>query len=141
MNEYITFPITYSCKKPNLIAANTSHNVQPDVLPACLTARHCVCCHNNPNGHCYIPNLCQGVTVPNDAEIGLRHQLEVISIFDDNAHLTEAGGPYQGLSREKARKIMLSDLKDQGLLEGELGVVFSLCYWDMIIVSSACSAS
>ena len=56
---------------------------------------------------------------PNDAVIGKRHGLPVLSIMDERAHLNALAGPYQGLSREKAREKILEDLKAQGLLEKE----------------------
>lgn len=56
---------------------------------------------------------------PNDYEIGKRHELSLIDVFDERAHLTEAAGPYKGLSREKAREKVLEDLKARGQLEKE----------------------
>ena len=56
---------------------------------------------------------------PNDAAIGKKHGLAVLSIMDERAHLNALAGPYQGLSREKAREKILEDLKAQGLLEKE----------------------
>jgi valyl-tRNA synthetase len=55
----------------------------------------------------------------NDAEVAKRHGLPTISIFDEGAKVNEQGGPYQGLSREKAREKVLGDLTAEGLLEGE----------------------
>ena len=52
----------------------------------------------------------------NDYETGLRHKLEMISIFDLAAVVNEHGGAYQGLDRDKAREKVLEDLTAQGLL-------------------------
>ncbi len=52
---------------------------------------------------------------PNDFEIGKKHNLEVIEVLDDKARISFEG-PYKGLSREKARKAILSDLKSAGYL-------------------------
>ena len=54
---------------------------------------------------------------PNDFDIGLRHKLSAIRIMDDNARINENGGQYQGMDRFEARKKVVEDLKDQGLLE------------------------
>ena len=41
---------------------------------------------------------------PNDYEIGVRHDLPVISVLDEAARITKEGGPYAGLDRfERAR--------------------------------------
>jgi valyl-tRNA synthetase len=52
----------------------------------------------------------------NDYETGLRHGLAQISVFDEAGRVTAAGGPYQGLDREDARKKILKDLEKEGLL-------------------------
>ncbi len=54
---------------------------------------------------------------PVDFELGKRHGLEQISIFDAKARINENGGPYRGLSREDARKQIVKDLELAGLLE------------------------
>lgn len=54
----------------------------------------------------------------NDYAIGQRHKLPLINIFTPNAHLNEnAPLDYQKLERFTARKKIISDLKEQGLLE------------------------
>ena len=54
----------------------------------------------------------------NDYQVGLRHDLPLVNIFTDTAHLGEAAPEaYQGLSREQAREQVLEDLEAQGLLE------------------------
>ncbi|RMF43869.1 MAG: valine--tRNA ligase [Deltaproteobacteria bacterium] len=53
----------------------------------------------------------------NDFEVGKRHNLEEINIFDESAVVNENGGPYRGLGRDEARKRVLEDLEARGLLE------------------------
>ncbi|MBE6984113.1 MAG: valine--tRNA ligase [Ruminococcaceae bacterium] len=53
---------------------------------------------------------------PNDFEVGLRHNLEVIRVLDDNGVVNEFGGKYQGLDRYEARKQIVADLQEQGYL-------------------------
>ena len=53
---------------------------------------------------------------PNDFEVGLRHNLEVIRVLDDNGKVNELGGKYQGLDRYEARKQIVVDLEEQGYL-------------------------
>ncbi len=53
----------------------------------------------------------------NDFEVGRRHDLPLINIFDRNAHLTDAvPEPYRGLDRFEARKRILADLESAGAL-------------------------
>jgi valyl-tRNA synthetase len=54
---------------------------------------------------------------PNDFEVGLRHNLESIRVLDDNGRINENGGKYEGLDRYEARKVILADLEELGLLE------------------------
>lgn len=53
---------------------------------------------------------------PNDFEVGKRHNLEEINIMNDNATINENGGKYAGLDRYEARKLVVNDLNDAGLL-------------------------
>ncbi len=53
----------------------------------------------------------------NDFEAGRRHDLPKIQVIDDNAHMTAAAGPYAGLDRFEARKRVVEDLENLGLLE------------------------
>ena len=53
---------------------------------------------------------------PNDFEVGLRHNLEVIKVIGDDGVLNENAGKYEGLSREKAREVIVEDLKKSGNL-------------------------
>ncbi len=53
---------------------------------------------------------------PNDFEVGLRHNLEVIRVLDDNGVVNSFGGKYEGLDRYEARKQIVADLEAQGYL-------------------------
>ncbi len=53
---------------------------------------------------------------PNDFEMGQRHGLEQINIFDEKAHVNENGGKYKGLERFAARKAVVADLEAGGYL-------------------------
>ena len=53
---------------------------------------------------------------PNDFEVGLRHDLEIIRVLDDNGKVNELGGKYHGLDRYEARKQIVQDLQGQGYL-------------------------
>ena len=53
---------------------------------------------------------------PNDFEVGKRHNLEIIRIMDDKGIINEKGGKYQGLDRYEARKAIIKDLEEAGLL-------------------------
>ena len=53
---------------------------------------------------------------PNDFNIGQRHQLPSIKIMDEDGHMNENAGLYQGLSREECRRRVVEDLENQGLL-------------------------
>ena len=53
----------------------------------------------------------------NDFEVGKRHDLEMLNIFDDTAHLNEnVPADYQGLERFDARKKLLAELEANGVL-------------------------
>jgi len=53
---------------------------------------------------------------PNDFEVGLRHNLEVIRVLDDNGVVNELGGKYEGLDRYEARRQIVKDLEEGGYL-------------------------
>ena len=53
---------------------------------------------------------------PNDFEVGLRHNLEVIRVLNDNGIVNELGGKYEGMDRYDARKAIVADLEEQGYL-------------------------
>ena len=53
---------------------------------------------------------------PNDFEVGLRHNLEVIRVLDDNGRVNALGGKYEGMDRYEARKAIVADLEAGGYL-------------------------
>ena len=53
---------------------------------------------------------------PNDFEVGKRHNLEQINIMNDDATINELGGKYAGMDRYEARKAIVEELKEMGLL-------------------------
>ena len=53
---------------------------------------------------------------PNDFEVGLRHNLEVIRCIGDDGKINENGGPYNGMDRYECRKAIVKDLEEQGYL-------------------------
>lgn len=53
---------------------------------------------------------------PNDYEIGLKHNLEVIEIFTEDAKLNKAGLHYEGQDRFEVRKNIVRELKEKGFL-------------------------
>ena len=53
---------------------------------------------------------------PNDFEVGLRHNLEVINVMTDDAKITEDYPKYAGMDRYEARKAIVADLEAEGAL-------------------------
>ena len=53
---------------------------------------------------------------PNDFEVGLRHNLDVIRVIADNGTINENGGKYNGMDRYECRKAIVKDLEEQGYL-------------------------
>jgi len=53
---------------------------------------------------------------PNDFEVGLRHNLPVINIMNEDATINENGGKFCGMTREDARKAIVKELEDGGFL-------------------------
>ena len=53
---------------------------------------------------------------PNDFEVGKRHNLPEINILNDDATINNLGGKYAGMDRYEARKAMVADLDELGLL-------------------------
>ena len=52
----------------------------------------------------------------NDYEIGKRHNLQTIDVFNDDATISEAAGIFVGEDRFKARKLAVEKLEELGLL-------------------------
>lgn len=55
---------------------------------------------------------------PNDFEIGLRHDLEQITVIGFDAKMTAAAGKYAGMDRYECRKELLVELERDGYLIG-----------------------
>lgn len=53
---------------------------------------------------------------PNDFEMGQRHDLEQILVFNEDATVNENGGKYVGLDRYECRKAVVRDLEEGGYL-------------------------
>ncbi len=53
---------------------------------------------------------------PNDFEVGKRHNLPELNIMNDDATINLPGSKYDGMDRYEARKVMVEDLKNLGLL-------------------------
>ncbi|HEX9626177.1 MAG TPA: valine--tRNA ligase [Acidiferrobacterales bacterium] len=53
----------------------------------------------------------------NDYEVGRRHKLPLINIFDASARVALPGSPYHGMDRYAARKQIVADLEARGLIE------------------------
>ncbi len=52
----------------------------------------------------------------NDFEVGKRHNLKIINLFDENARLNSVAGEFEGLGLKEARKKVVLKLKELGLL-------------------------
>ena len=67
----------------------------------------------------------------NDFEVGKRHSLDMINIFDSNASINENGGEdFKGLDRFEARKKVLEILKAQNLYIKEEKIVHTVPHGD-----------
>ena len=53
---------------------------------------------------------------PNDFEVGLRHDLPVIRVMNDDGTMNELAGDYEGLDRYEARKRIVAGMQELGLL-------------------------
>lgn len=53
---------------------------------------------------------------PNDFEIGQRLGLESVNVMNPDGTINENGGPFTGMSREEARKMVVERLDEEGLL-------------------------
>ena len=54
---------------------------------------------------------------PNDFQMGERHGLEKINIFDETAHVVEGYGEFSGMSRDEARAAVVAKFEELGLLD------------------------
>ena len=53
---------------------------------------------------------------PNDFEVGMRHDLPIINVMNNDASINANGGKYEGLDRYEARKQIVKDLEECGAL-------------------------
>ncbi len=53
---------------------------------------------------------------PNDFEVGKRHNLPEINVMNDDATINANGGKFEGLDRYEARKLIVKELDEMGLL-------------------------
>lgn len=53
---------------------------------------------------------------PNDFEVGLRHDLPVITVTTDDGHMNELAGAYEGMTIMECREAVVKDLEEQGYL-------------------------
>ncbi len=53
---------------------------------------------------------------PNDFEVGLRHNLEVIKVIDEDGKMNELAGKFAGMDRYEARKAVVEELERLGNL-------------------------
>ena len=53
---------------------------------------------------------------PNDFEMGQRHNLEQILVFNEDATVNANGGKYEGMDRYECRKAVVKDLEEGGWL-------------------------
>jgi len=54
---------------------------------------------------------------PNDYEVGKRHDLEFITVFDEKGILNDYAGEFKGLERLAARDIIVKRLDEEGFIE------------------------
>ncbi len=66
----------------------------------------------------------------NDFEVGLRHSLDRINVFDESGVINAAGHQYEGLDRFSARTKIVEDLESAGLLDtvDDHGLSVGGCY-------------
>lgn len=53
---------------------------------------------------------------PNDYEVGLRHNLEIIDVMTDDGHIADGWGKYSGMDRYECRSEIVKDLEAEGAL-------------------------
>ncbi len=54
---------------------------------------------------------------PNDYEVGKRHNLEFVTVFDEKGYLNEYAGEFKGIERLEARDMVAKRLQDEGYVE------------------------
>ena len=53
---------------------------------------------------------------PNDYEVALRHNLDVIGVLTEDGHMNENAGRFQGMTTMECRKAVVKELEDEGYL-------------------------
>jgi len=53
---------------------------------------------------------------PNDFEVGMRHNLPMPKVMNDDGTINSLGGKYKGMDRYEAREQIIKDLEEKGLL-------------------------
>ena len=53
---------------------------------------------------------------PNDFEVGLRHNLPVVRVMNDDGTMNENAGKYAGMDRYECRKALVKQLEEEGYL-------------------------
>ena len=125
-NKYITVATV----RPETMLADTAVAVHPDDgRYASLVGKHCI---QPSTGRRLIivadayanPEVGSGAVkiTPahdfNDFEVARRHGLELINVFDRDARLNDnAPEPYRGLDRYEARRRIVAEMEERGLLE------------------------
>ena len=66
----------------------------------------------------------------NDYEIGKRHNLKFINVFDDDGRLNENAGEFCGLDQKEARKKILDEMKKLGLFVKEEKISHAVGFHD-----------
>ena len=54
---------------------------------------------------------------PNDYDIGIRHNLDLVKVIDDNGSMSSEAGKFEGLERFACRKAVVEALEKEGYLE------------------------
>ncbi|MCH2112377.1 MAG: class I tRNA ligase family protein, partial [Planctomycetes bacterium] len=68
--------------------------------------------------------------VPGDYERGARHQLPIVNILNPDGTLNEEGGPFAGLTKEKARAEVVAWFEKNNLLEKVEDIVHNISLSD-----------
>ena len=122
--------LTVATTRPETMLGDTAVAVHPDdERYADLIGKHCIL----PLVGRRIPIVADAYADPeqgsgavkitpahdfNDFEVGRRHDLEMINVFDTRARINDAAPEaYRGLDRFEARELVVADMKAAGLLE------------------------
>jgi valyl-tRNA synthetase len=122
--------ITVATTRPETMLGDTAVAVHPeDARYKRLVGKHCVL----PLVGRRIPIVADDYADPeqgsgavkitpahdfNDFEVGRRHDLEIVNVFDEKAHINEnAPERYRGLERFEARERVVADMEAEGLIE------------------------